>query len=197
QRRHGTPSREIPAHQFGVFAQNHDQVGNRALGDRLSQLVSFEALKLAAGVLLLSPFLPLLFMGEEYGEIAPFQYFVSHSDPSLIEAVRKGRQQESMASGWSDEVPNPQAEATFLRSKLRWESRHEAHHRVLRDFYRELIGLRRALPALAHLSKKSMEVAVDEKKQVLSLDRSTGANPLFPSFPFSSTPLTLTLPLPP
>ncbi|HJY85931.1 MAG TPA: malto-oligosyltrehalose trehalohydrolase [Candidatus Acidoferrales bacterium] len=197
QRRHGHPSRQIPAHQFVVFAQNHDQVGNRALGDRLSQLVSFEALKLAAGVLLLSPFLPLLFMGEEYSEIAPFQYFVSHSDPSLIEAVRKGRQQEFMASGWSGEVSDPQAETTFLRSKLRWESRHEAHHRVLLDFYRELIGLRRALPALAHLSKKSMEVAVDEKKQVLSLDRWSGANRIFASFHFGDTPVSLTLPVPP
>ena len=88
RRRHGNSSRSLPAHRFVVFAQNHDQVGNRLRGDRLSHLVSLEALKLAAGVILLSPFIPLLFMGEEYGEIAPFEYFVSHSDPGLIEAVR-------------------------------------------------------------------------------------------------------------
>jgi maltooligosyltrehalose trehalohydrolase len=197
QRRHGHSSREIPAHQFVVFAQNHDQVGNRALGDRLSQLVSFEALKLAAGVLLLSPFLPLLFMGEEYGEIAPFQYFVSHSDPSLIEAVRKGRQEEFTAFPWSGEVPDPQAETTFLRSKLHWESRREEHHQVLLDLYRELIGLRRELPALARLSEESMEVTLDEKKQVLSLDRWSGASHIFASFHFGDSPASLTLPVPP
>ena len=91
RRRHGNSSRHIPARQFVVFAQNHDQVGNRLFGDRLSTLVSFEALKLAAGMVILSPYIPLLFMGEEWGEPAPFQYFTSHSDAALIEAVRRGR----------------------------------------------------------------------------------------------------------
>jgi maltooligosyltrehalose trehalohydrolase len=83
RRRHGNSSRDIPAHRFVVFSQNHDQVGNRMRGERLSELVCFERTKLAAGVMTLSPFIPLLFMGEEYGETAPFQYFVSHSDPDL------------------------------------------------------------------------------------------------------------------
>jgi maltooligosyltrehalose trehalohydrolase len=101
-----------------VFAQNHDQVGNRLGGERLSRLVSFEALKLAAGVTLLSPGLPLLFMGEEFGDTAPFLYFVSHGDPDLIEAVRRGRQEEFAAFGWPEAPPDPQAEETFMHCKI-------------------------------------------------------------------------------
>src|SRR5439155_25706190 len=103
QRRHGNCSREIPAHKFVVFAQNHDQIGNRMLGERLTALGSFEALKLCAGLVVLSPFVPLLFMGEEYGETASFQYFTSHSDADLIQAVRKGRKEEFAAFGWQQE----------------------------------------------------------------------------------------------
>ena len=94
RRRHGSSSRDLGADRFVVFAQNHDQVGNRMRGDRLSAAVSFEDLKLAAGIVLLSPYLPLLFMGEEYAESAPFPYFISHSDAALIDAVRRGRQSE-------------------------------------------------------------------------------------------------------
>ncbi len=94
RRRHGNSSQHMPAQQFVVFTQNHDQVGNRMLGERLSQLVSLEALKLAASAVLLSPFIPLLFMGEEYGEVAPFQYFISHLDAQLVDAVRRGRREE-------------------------------------------------------------------------------------------------------
>ena len=118
RRRHGSSSRDITPHRFVAFAQNHDQVGNRLLGERLSRLVSFESLKLAAGAVILSPFTPLLFMGEEYGETAPFHYFVSHSDPDLIEAVRKGRLEEFAAFRWMGDPPDPQAEKTFQRSKL-------------------------------------------------------------------------------
>ena len=106
-----------------VFSQNHDQVGNRKVGDRLTAVASFEQLKLAAAAVLLSPYVPLLFMGEEYGEKAPFQYFVSHSDPSIIEAVRKGRGDEFSSFEWAGELPDPQSEKTFLDSKLDWESR--------------------------------------------------------------------------
>jgi len=104
KRRHGSSTKDRPAHQFIVFLQNHDQVGNRAMGDRLSQSHSLEKLKLAAGVVILSPYIPLLFMGEEYGETSPFQYFVSHSDEALIEAVRKGRRDEFASFHWEGEV---------------------------------------------------------------------------------------------
>ena len=96
-----------------VFAQNHDQVGNRRWGDRLTLSLSGEALKMMAGVILLSPYLPLLFMGEEYGETAPFPFFISHSDPDLIEAVRKGRRAEWPSEEGQDEPPDPQDEKTF------------------------------------------------------------------------------------
>jgi len=171
QRRHGVSSRDIPAEHFVVFAQNHDQVGNRMLSERLSRLTSFEALKLAAGIVLLSPFIPLLFMGEEYGETAPFPYFVSHSEPELIEAVRKGRREEFTAFQWQGEPPDPQDEATFLASKLNWQLRSDEQHRVLAEFYRELIRLRREIPALACLSKDTVEVKGFEQHKLLFLRR--------------------------
>jgi len=127
-------------------------------GDRLSKLVSFEMLKLAAGIVLLSPYIPLLFMGEEYGETAPFQYFVSHSDTHLIEAVRKGRREEFASFGWGGEVPDPQAESTFLNSKINIGLHQEGRHNVLFRFYKELIRQRKEVPALSNLSKESMEV---------------------------------------
>jgi maltooligosyltrehalose trehalohydrolase len=143
QRRHGNSAQGILRQRFVVCIQNHDQVGNRGTGDRLGALVSFEALKLAAGATLLSSFLPLLFMGEEYAETAPFQYFTSHSDASLIAAVHRGRQEESRAFGWSAEIPDPQADATFERSKLNHELKGEEPHRTLYLFYQALIRFRR------------------------------------------------------
>ena len=115
QRRHGNLAEGSSSSQFVVCDQNHDQVGNRAAGERLSALVDFEALKLAAGVTLLSRFVPLLFIGEECGATAPFQYFISHLDPKLVEAVRRGRREEFESLGWQDLVPDPQDEATFRR----------------------------------------------------------------------------------
>jgi maltooligosyltrehalose trehalohydrolase len=146
KRRHGSSSKDRPASQFVVFSQNHDQVGNRMQGERLSSLVSFEALKLAAGCVILSPYLPLLFMGEEYGETAPFLYFVSHSDPGLIEAVRNGRKEEFKAFGWEGEPPDPQDERTFLASELHWEERTKGSHETLLRFYKQLIACERERP---------------------------------------------------
>lgn len=142
KRPHGNSPDGIAPECFVVFTQNHDQVGNRALGDRLSQIVDLEGLKLAAGILLLSPFTPLLFMGEEYGETHPFQYFTSHGDPSLIEAVRKGRREEFAAFGWHEGVPDPQAEATFKQCVLDWDVRDKKPHRTLLNLYKSLIAIR-------------------------------------------------------
>jgi maltooligosyltrehalose trehalohydrolase len=142
RRCHGNSPRGIAPSRFVVCNQNHDQIGNRALGERLSKLIEFEGLKLAAGVTLLSPFLPLLFMGEEYGEKAPFQYFTSHGDPDLIEAVRKGRREEFAAFGWQGETPDPQKESTFEGSKLNHDLKKKEPHRTLRLFYKELLRIR-------------------------------------------------------
>lgn len=167
RRRHGSSSRDIPPARLVVFAQNHDQIGNRLGGERLSQLISFEALKLAAGAVLLSPFLPLLFMGEEYGEAAPFWYFVSHSDPALIEAVCKGRREEFAAFQWPGEPPDPMDEATFIRARLDHRLRQEGNHRILLEFYRELLRLRRELKLLTGLGRQERDVRAYEQEKVL------------------------------
>lgn len=167
ERRHGRSSRHIPAHQFVVFAQNHDQVGNRMLGDRLSRLVSFEALKLAAGAVLTSPYIPMLFMGEEYGEDSPFLYFTDHVDPDLIEAVRTGRREEFRAFQWKGKLPDPQDSGTFFQCKLKWKKKEKRDSRALLDFYRQLLQLRKDIPALCHLSKKDLEVRKVEDRLLL------------------------------
>ena len=171
EKHYGTSSKNIPAKRFVVFSQNHDQVGNRLLGDRPSSSQSFEKLKLAAGAVMLSPFIPLLFMGEEYAETAPFQYFVSHGDKELIEAVRRGRKEEFARFGWAEDIPDPQAEATFLQSKLNWNLQEEGRHRALWNFYQELLRLRRDVPALARLDKNAMEVKVFAEQRVLTVRR--------------------------
>jgi maltooligosyltrehalose trehalohydrolase len=169
--RHGTSSSDIPAERFVVFSQNHDQVGNRAGSERLSRLISFESLKLTAGIVILSPFVPLLFMGEEYGETAPFPYFVSHTDAGLIEAVRKGRREEFAAFEWEGDIPDPQDEATFLSARLNHGLCREGQHKVLREFYHELIRLRRENIALANLSKDNMEVTENEADRTMTVRR--------------------------
>jgi maltooligosyltrehalose trehalohydrolase len=145
ERKHGNSTRGLSPAHFVVCNQNHDQVGNRAAGERLSVLVDFESQKLAAGATLLSPFVPLLFMGEEYGETASFQYFTSHLDAGLVEAVRRGRREEFSAFGWEGTVPDPQDESTFRRSQLQHFLKEREPHATLLRFYKELIRLRREL----------------------------------------------------
>lgn len=156
-RRHGASSRNVPGERLVVFAQNHDQVGNRLRGERLSKLIPFEALKLAAGLVLLSPFVPLLFMGEQYGEVAPFPYFVSHSDETLVEAVRRGRRSEFQSSGWRGEPADPQAKSTFSSAKLDHGLRDRRPHSDLEGFYGELLRLRRTRKALRGLDRSRLE----------------------------------------
>ncbi len=185
KRRHGCSSSNIPPRQLVVFSQNHDQVGNRMLGERLSEHLSIPQLKLAAATILLSPYLPLLFMGEEYAESAPFPYFVSHGDPHLVEGVRRGRLEEFAAFGNQGEPPDPQAEATFLSAKLDQEQRHQAEQRVLFKFYRELIRLRKECPPLASLSRGGMQIIVSEEELVLATVRTSGDDQLFCLFNYS------------
>lgn len=155
---------------FVVCGQNHDRVGNRPRGERLSVLVSFEAQKLAAATVLLSPCIPLIFMGEEYGEVAPFRYFVSHSDAAVIRAVREGRRAELAAFGWGSEPADPQSIASFRRSKLRGAASQRGRHLVLREFYRELMRLRRALPLPSSAVRGAMRVRVHRKERVLMVE---------------------------
>ncbi len=186
QRRHGNDPLPARGAQFVICTQNHDQVGNRAAGERLSALVPFEALKVAAGALLLAPSIPLLFMGEEYGETAPFQFFTSFGDEALIEAVRNGRREEFAAFAWEGEVPDPHDAATFARSKLSHRYREAGStHAVLREFYRELLRLRREMPALAALDLETLAVTSDAAAKTLTLHRWQGDQHVVALFNFS------------
>ncbi len=193
RRRHGAPATDVPADRFVVSIQNHDQVGNRARGDRLATLVSFERQKLAAALLLLSPYVPLLFMGEEYGETNPFLYFVSHSDPALITAVRDGRRREFAAFGWREEISDPAAETTFFRSRLAHARALEPEHRELLALYRELLGLRRRERALRPGAAR-VRVARDAEAGwiALRLDADGGAA-LLAMFNLAEEPTTVRL----
>lgn len=196
RRRHGNTSKDLAARQFVVFAQNHDQVGNRLKGDRLSALVSFEGLKLAAALVLLSPFIPLLFMGEEYGESAPFPYFVSHSDPDLREAVCRGRREEFAYLQGSDEPPDPQEEATRQSASLDHSLRHQGNHRILYEWYKELIKLRSEIRACAGLSKDRMEVVCLEKESTLVVRRWGREEQVAAIFHFGDNAMSINVPLP-
>ncbi len=184
RRRHGNSSSGRASQQFIVFSQNHDQVGNRAHGDRLSATASPEQLKLAAAVVLLSPFIPLLFMGEECGEKTPFCYFVDHADKELIEAVRKGRRDEFARFGWEKEPPDPQAEETFLASRIRIEEESKTRGSLL-EFYRSLIALRKDIRAAGLLSKRVPDVGIFRKEKVLLVADYSHNEGIFCLFSFS------------
>ena len=154
-----------PGHRYVGFAQNHDQVGNRAVGERTGHLMSVDRLKIAAALVLLGPCVPLLFQGEEWGASTPFRYFTDHADPELGRAVREGRRREFAAFGWKPEdVPDPQDPATFERSRLDWSELGRDPHAELLRWHRRLIALRRA-------SSGPATVAHDEQEQWLVLRR--------------------------
>jgi maltooligosyltrehalose trehalohydrolase len=170
-RRFGMKADTQEGKQFIVFSQNHDQVGNRMLGERSCHLVSFEMTKLLAASTLVSPYVPLLFMGEEYGETNPFQFFTSHSDKELIENVRKGRKSEFAAFHIKGEPVDPQSDQAFIHSKLQWDLLYEGQHHQLLSFYRALIELRKSDPALKRLNRKLCLVECNEREQTLQLHR--------------------------
>jgi maltooligosyltrehalose trehalohydrolase len=171
-RARGTPSVDLAAEHFVICVQNHDQVGNRAQGDRLSTILPLEAVKVAAALMFAAPALPLLFMGEEYGETSPFQFFTSFLDPALMEAVRRGRSAEFARFGWQGEVPDPGAPSTFLRSRLNHALATAPRHRELRDYYRRWLVLRAEHPALGAGHKDRARAGLDESGDVLTLSRS-------------------------
>ena len=171
RRCHGNSSIAEPAEQFIVCSQNHDQTGNRILGERLTQLTSFEGLKLTASVVLLSPYVPLLFMGEEYGEPAPFLYFVSHSDRELVAAIQKSKDEEFKQTGYEGESYDPHSVEIFEQCKLNWDLQYQGEHQVLWQLYQHLIQLRRSHPALKKLDKQSLEVVVNEDDRLLIMRR--------------------------
>ena len=160
RRKYGASSAGVLGSKFVVFVQNHDQVGNYKNGDRLTHLVSDVRLRIAAAALLLSPYIPMLFMGEEYGEERPFLYFTSHDDPELAAQVRAGRQQEFEHFLGSDPPPDPQAESTFQSCILDWSIRTHGKHGRLLEWYKNLIALRRKHPALQNFNKADTQIRI-------------------------------------
>jgi maltooligosyltrehalose trehalohydrolase len=177
ERPRGTPSADLEGERFVIGLQNHDQVGNRARGDRLGTVVPFEACKLAAGLLLAAPALPLLFMGEEYGETAPFQFFTSFLDPELAQAVRRGRAAEFRRFAWPGEPPDPNDPATFARCRLNHALAGAPRHRALRDYYRAWLALRRTHPALGARGKAHARSTLESGGDVLTLTRGAPGAP--------------------
>ncbi|WP_040005681.1 malto-oligosyltrehalose trehalohydrolase [Fibrisoma limi] len=189
----GIPAENKPGQQFVVFSQNHDQVGNRMLGERTSQLVSFEMQKLMAGAVLVSPYLPMLFMGEEWSEPHPFQYFVSHTDPELAEAVRRGRKAEFAYFHLEGEAPDPMADDTFQLSKLQWDLLEQEPHRTMWRYYQAFIALRKGHPVLSHLSRNDLDVTTNEARKTLVLHRWHAGRHVMCLMNFSPEPQTVTV----
>ena len=172
ERHHGRPVEGLSAHRFLGFIQNHDQVGNRAVGDRLEHIVGMDRAKVAAGIVFTAPLVPLIFQGEEFAASSPFQYFADHDDPVMARSVSEGRLSEFAAFGWDRSViPDPEEPETFRRSKLNWNQIHEGRHAEMLDWYRRLIHLRRTTPALNDGELRNVNVSFDEERRWLVMNR--------------------------
>lgn len=189
RRRHGRPPFGIDRRRFVAYLQNHDQVGNRPAGDRPTQVLSLGGLKIAAASLLTSPFTPMLFMGEEWAAETPFLYFTDHTDERLVQAVRQGRIREFAAFGWQPEqIPDPQAPATALRSKLGWDELEREPHASMLDWYRKLIRLRLAHPALSAGGDEPIQIEFSEGRRWLLIEREALGEQVIIAVNFSSRP---------
>lgn len=172
RRNHGRPVSDLSAHHFLGYIQNHDQVGNRATGERIEHLVGFDRAKAAIGLVLTSPFIPMLFQGEEYAASTPFLYFADHEDPEMARLVSQGRKREFAAFGFAErDVPDPEVRETFERSRLNWEEVEQGSHKEMLEWIRSLIHLRRTTPALNDGEMSHTEVRWNEEGQWLVMDR--------------------------
>jgi maltooligosyltrehalose trehalohydrolase len=172
KRKHGRPVDGLSAHRFIGFIQNHDQIGNRAVGDRLEHLVGMERAKIAAGIVLTSPFVPMLFQGEEFAASTPFQYFADHEDEEMAKMVSAGRRREFAAFGWDEStIPDPEDRATFERSKLNWNEVNEAQHAEMLAWTTKLIHIRRASMSLNDGDTGHTQIRFDGEKSWLAMDR--------------------------
>lgn len=169
---HGRPVEGLPAWRFLGYVQNHDQVGNRAQGERLSHIVVIDRAKIAAALVLTAPFVPMLFQGEEWAATSPFQYFTDHEDAELGRLVSEGRRKEFAAFGWNPEdIPDPQDEQTFLRSKLQWDELQQQSHAEMLACYKQLIALRRAHPELTNGSLEHTQIQFSEEEKWIVMHR--------------------------
>jgi maltooligosyltrehalose trehalohydrolase len=185
RRCHGRPATGILGTRFVGCLQNHDQVGNRALGERTSRLLSPGLLKIGAALVMTAPFVPMLFQGEEWGASTPFLYFTDHREPGLGEAVKHGRRKEFAAFGWESEaIPDPQAEETFVQSRLNWEELQEENSRRMLAWHQTLIAVRRRLSSLTDGEMAQVSVLFDETERWLTMAR----GPVLVACNFAETP---------
>lgn len=169
---HGCPVEQLSMHRFVSCIQNHDQVGNRATGDRLEHIVGLERAKAALGLVMTAPFVPMLFQGEEFASSSPFQYFAHHEDEEMARAVSEGRKREFAAFGWPPEmIPDPEDRETFLRSKLKWEEVSQNGHAEMLDWCRRLIAFRRGSRDLNDGEPGHLKVTFSEAQKWLTMDR--------------------------
>jgi maltooligosyltrehalose trehalohydrolase len=174
RQRHGRRFSDLSGHRFLGYLQNHDQIGNRAQGDRISHTANLRQLQIGAALVLTSPFVPMLFQGEEWGATTPFLYFTDHQEPDLANAVREGRRKEFAAFDWKPEdIPDPQAPETFQRSKLNWQEMSGADQSTLLEWNRRLIRLRHEQPSLADGRLEHVQVRFDEAARWLVMERGT------------------------
>ena len=172
RRSHGRPADDLSPHHFLGYIQNHDQVGNRAVGDRVDQTVGTDLAKVAAALVFTAPFIPMIFQGEEFAASTPFLYFADHEDPEMAKAVKNGRRSEFAAFGWDpEEIPDPEDVETFRRSKLNWDEIHQGRHEEMLDWYRRLIQLRRGSVSLNDGSPGHVKVRFDERGRLLVMER--------------------------
>lgn len=171
RRVHGRSADHLSQHRFFGYIQDHDQVGNRALGDRMSHIAGMERTRMAAAIVLLGPFLPMIFQGEEWAASSPFQYFADH-EPEMARLVSEGRKKEFAAFGWDpDSIPDPENRETFLRSKLNWDETAQPEHAEMLAWYRDLIRLRRTSAALNNGEPGNTRVTYSEEEKWLRMER--------------------------
>ena len=172
ERHHGRPVDSLSAHHFIGFIQNHDQVGNRATGDRLEHIIGVEKTKVALGIVLTAPFVPMLFQGEEFAASTPFLYFADHEDPEMAKLVAEGRKKEFAAFGWdASQIPNPEEMSTFTNSRLKWEETDQGKHRDIFEWAARLIHIRRNSVSLNDGDRGHVKVAFSEEGRWLRMDR--------------------------
>jgi maltooligosyltrehalose trehalohydrolase len=170
-RRHGRPLVDVPGQRLIGYSQDHDQVGNRARGERLAHLAGLDAARVAAALVFMAPHVPMLFQGEEWAATTPFPYFAGFTDPALVQAVRDGRRREFAEAGWTDDVPDPFAPATFASAVLRWDERTAEPHAGMLAWYRALVALRRHHPELTDGRWDAMDVRHDEAAGWIAVTR--------------------------
>ena len=172
KRKHGRPVVGLSAHHFIGFIQNHDQIGNRATGDRLEHIIGIDKAKVAAGIVLTSPFIPMIFQGEEFAASTPFQYFADHDDAEMAKLVSAGRKKEFAAFGWDESaIPDPENPETFTRSKLNWDEVHQGQHAEMLDWFTKLIHIRRASPSLNDGDTAHTEIYFEPDEKWLVMER--------------------------